>query len=390
MKFQPPFCYLNSNDNSGLLALGRVASFTLSSQEELPLLDAFLKAHAGKYVFGYLSFALQSHVTLEKCSDDRALPLAYFWVSSEVARIDAGNLRLVQGTDAKALCDCYAQITNATILKLPEFSPSLSKKKYLSSVNKIKKLIQRGDLYETNFCFNYSLKDCLLDEPFSLYRKVNERTKAPFSALLCLEEVWLACGSPERFLKKSGKVLYSQPIKGTAARHKDPSLDEQLKTQLHLSPKERSENIMIVDLVRNDLSKIAVPGSVNVDELCGMYSFASVHQMISTVSCELLPNTPFTDILKATFPMGSMTGAPKRNSLKFMNAMEPFKRELYSGSVGYFTPEGDFDFNVVIRSLEYLPKRHTLTCGVGSAITIYSDPEMEFEECQLKIDRLIR
>ncbi|MFM7386646.1 MAG: chorismate-binding protein, partial [Bacteroidota bacterium] len=156
------------------------------------------------------------------------------------------------------------------------------------------------------------------------------------------------------------------------------------------SPKERSENVMIVDLVRNDLSKIAIAGTVNVDELFGIYSFPTVHQMISTIRCQVDPQLPFSKIITATFPMGSMTGAPKRNALRFMNAMEPFTRELYSGSVGYFTPEGDFDFNVVIRSLEYYPQERLLQCGVGSAITISADAALEYEECQLKIERLIR
>jgi para-aminobenzoate synthetase component 1 len=146
---------------------------------------------------------------------------------------------------------------------------------------------------------------------------------------------------------------------------------------------------MIVDLVRNDLSKIALSGTVNVEELFGIYSFPTVHQMISTVSCKIDQCLPFSEILKATFPMGSMTGAPKRNALRFMNSMEPFTRELYSGSVGYFTPEGDFDFNVVIRSLEYYPQERLLQCGVGSAITIEADAAQEYQECQLKIERLI-
>jgi para-aminobenzoate synthetase component 1 len=389
MTSSPPICYLNSNDGTALLAVGEGPFFALSSLEELPLLDAFLTKHRGNYIFGYLSYSLQSHVIKSSTLNQRRLPLAYFWVCPEVGEIVSDELTLVQGSDYKLLEDLYSQLCTAEALTLPEFTPSLSQAEYLDRVDTIKSLIQRGDLYETNFCFNYTLNDLNLRDPFSLYQRVNERTKAPFSALLCLDHIWLACGSPERFLKKTGNTLISQPIKGTAPRHQDPSLDASSKRALLNSPKERSENVMIVDLVRNDLSKIALSGTVNVEELFGIYSFPTVHQMISTVSCKMDQCLPFSEILKATFPMGSMTGAPKRNALRFMNSMEPFTRELYSGSVGYFTPEGDFDFNVVIRSLEYYPKERLLQCGVGSAITIEADAAQEYEECQLKIERLI-
>jgi para-aminobenzoate synthetase component 1 len=385
----PPICYLNSNDGSGYIAAGEGPSFTLSSIEELPLLDQFLISHRGKYIFGYISYALQSHVTQSASVGVQRLPLAYFWVCPEVGEIVSDELTLVQGSDYKLLEDLYSQLCTVEALTLPVFTPSLSQAEYLARVDTIKSLIQRGDLYETNFCFNYTLNDLNLRDPFSLYQRVNERTKAPFSALLCLDHIWLACGSPERFLKKTGNTLISQPIKGTAPRHQDPSLDASSKTALLNSPKEQSENVMIVDLVRNDLSKIALSGTVNVEELFGIYSFPTVHQMISTVSCKIDQCLPFSEILKATFPMGSMTGAPKRNALRFMNSMEPFTRELYSGSVGYFTPEGDFDFNVVIRSLEYYPQERLLQCGVGSAITIEADAAQEYQECQLKIERLI-
>ena len=169
----------------------------------------------------------------------------------------------------------------------------------------------------------------------------------------------------------------------------DAIADEAAKQSLIHSKKERAENVMIVDLVRNDLSKIAEPGSVHVDELFGLYSFKTVHQMISTISCKLKPSIEFSDILKASFPMGSMTGAPKRNAVRFMDQFEDSNREIYAGSLGYFKPGGDFDFNVVIRSLAYYPTENYLSCGVGSAITIGADAQQEYEECLLKIGRLI-
>ena len=268
-------------------------------------------------------------------------------------------------------------------------SPRTTKAEYLKKIRKIKEHIQRGDIYETNFCMEYFVENYVLPCPASLYQLVNQSTQAPFSALLHLPEITLACGSPERFIQKKGKQLLSQPIKGTAPRMKNAYDDEKSKQSLLESKKERAENAMIVDLVRNDLSKIALPNSVQVDELFGLYSFKTVHQMISSISCEVDDSISFSEIIKATFPMGSMTGAPKRNAIRFMLELEDFNREIYSGSIGYIKPGGDFDFNVVIRSIAYLPETQYLSCSVGSAITIQADEEEEYAECLLKINRLI-
>jgi len=197
----------------------------------------------------------------------------------------------------------------------------------------------------------------------------------------------LFCASPERFIQKKGNRIFSQPIKGTAPRGKDAIEDEVLVKLLKNDPKEKAENIMIVDLVRNDLSKIARKGSVQVDELCAVKSFATVHQLISTVSCDL-KTINFLDILYALFPMGSMTGAPKKRALELIDELEDFNRGLYSGSIGYMDPNGDFDMNVIIRSLVYNSISKRISCGVGSAITISSDAEKEYAECLVKIEKL--
>jgi para-aminobenzoate synthetase component 1 len=197
------------------------------------------------------------------------------------------------------------------------------------------------------------------------------------------------CASPERFLEKRGELLRSEPIKGTAPRHPDAQKDEANAKQLKNDPKERAENIMIVDLVRNDLSQLAQKGTVAVEELCEIYSFATVHQMISKISCLLKPNTSFTDILKHTFPMGSMTGAPKISAMQHIERLEDFKRGLYSGSIGLIEPNGDFDFNVVIRSLIHNRNTNYLSCSVGSAVTIDATAEKEYQECLLKANKLI-
>ena len=198
------------------------------------------------------------------------------------------------------------------------------------------------------------------------------------------------CASPERYLLKKGTKIISQPIKGTSRRSADALEDEQIKIDLLNSEKERSENIMIVDLVRNDLSRTAAKGSVNVEELCGAYSFKQVHHLISTITSEVKEGFSALDVLKTTFPMGSMTGAPKISAMQIIEKLEETKRGLYSGSVGYFTPDGDFDFNVVIRSILYNQAENYVSFSVGSAITAGSDPESEYAECLLKAKAMLQ
>ena len=204
-----------------------------------------------------------------------------------------------------------------------------------------------------------------------------------------LDDKFLVCASPERYLKKVGSKIFSQPIKGTSKRNvKDTDEDEKSKKDLIESEKETSENVMVVDLVRNDLSKVCVEGSVKVEELFGVYSFPQVHQMISTVSGTVSAQVKFTDILKATFPMGSMTGVPKKRVMGLIEQYEKTKRGLFSGSLGYINPEGDFDFNVVIRSILYNQSAKYVSIQAGSAITYYSDAEKEYDECLLKIEAM--
>jgi len=192
------------------------------------------------------------------------------------------------------------------------------------------------------------------------------------------------CCSPERFIHKQNHEIISQPIKGTSKRGADPTQDELLKVALKNNQKEQAENVMIVDLVRNDLGKVAIPGTVNVDELCGIYTLKTVHQMISTISATLKENLLFSEIIKASFPMGSMTGAPKIRAMEIIEELEFFSRGLYSGSVGYISPDGNFDFNVVIRSILYNSTTKALLYPAGGAITANSDIAKEFEECLLK------
>jgi para-aminobenzoate synthetase component I len=261
--------------------------------------------------------------------------------------------------------------------------PRFQKKEYLVCVKKIIAHIQRGDSYEVNFCQEFYAKNVDLDMA-KIYKKLNAISQTPFSAYLRLQEYYVVSASPERYLKKEHAKIIAQPIKGTAKRALDAQEDERLKTTLENNPKERAENIMIVDLVRNDLAKIAQKGTVLVEELCKVYAFKPLHQMISTITCIAKDNINPLTAIKASFPMGSMTGAPKISAMKIIETLEKTKRGLYSGAMGYFSPEGDFDFNVVIRSILYNAERKYVSYSVGSAITAKSIPEEEYEECLAK------
>lgn len=259
----------------------------------------------------------------------------------------------------------------------------ISKEKYLEKVNEMLAHIHRGDIYEANFCMEFFAENSQIN-PLEMYQKLNAISEPPFATFFKNNTDYLLCASPERYLRKEGTKIISQPIKGTAKRFFDEALDNQSKMELLQNPKERSENIMIVDLVRNDLSHTATKGSVLVEELCGIYTFKQVHQMISTVVSNVDAATSPVEIIKTTFPMGSMTGAPKISAMQIIEELEETKRGLYSGAVGYFTPANDFDFNVVIRSILYNAKEKYVSFSVGSAITAESKPENEYEECLLK------
>jgi len=265
----------------------------------------------------------------------------------------------------------------------------ISQIKLSSSLALIKKDIQQGDIYEMNFCYELFNENVELD-PFKTYQKLNELTNAPFSCFGNFDNKYILSASPERYIQKHGQQLISQPIKGTIGRGVDEKEDLKQIESLRENQKERSENIMIVDLVRNDLSRIAEKNSVKVDELCGIYTFATVHQMISSVSATIKPNISFIDILKATFPMGSMTGAPKIRAMELIEKYESTKRGVYSGCVGYIKPNGDFDFNVIIRTLLYNSKKKYLSCMVGGAITSKSNEKEEYQETLLKAEALLQ
>lgn len=268
-----------------------------------------------------------------------------------------------------------------------DFQPIESKQEYLDAISQLQGHIQRGDIYEINYCTAFTASFQELDK-VGLFKKLVAATDAPFSAFLKLDGHAVLCSSPERYIQKQGKTIRSQPIKGTNRRSE--SNNDAAQLALIESEKERAENVMIVDLVRNDLSHVAAKGSVIVSELFGTYAFKNVNQMISTVEAQLRGEVTNWDIIKASFPMGSMTGAPKISAMQLAERYEKSAREIYSGAIGYIDPSGDFDFNVVIRSIAINEALRQATLHVGGAITILSNPEDEYNECLLKAESLIK
>lgn len=264
----------------------------------------------------------------------------------------------------------------------PEEVPII-KEDYLKKINAIHELIREGEVYELNYCVPHKFT---YEEfsPINFQIALINKSPVPMAAYFSADSLHLCGASMERYLTKKEDKILSQPIKGTIKKGENIEEDHALIASLLNSEKDRAENVMIVDLVRNDLNKICQTSSVKVSELCEIYSYLQVHQMISTVEGKLKPNTSFTDILSATFPMGSMTGAPKIAAMKHIDELESFKRGWYSGTVGYIQPNGDFDFNVVIRSLLCDEDKKILNYCAGGAITIDSNPENEWEEIQVK------
>lgn len=343
------------------------------------------------WLFGYLSYDLKNDTESLKSSnfDGLNFPDLFFFQPKKIFLLKENQLEI----SYLLLCDdeveqdfeeiIQSKSDSFETLDRVQVQQRISKELYLQKVTKMLEHIHVGDMYEANFCMEFFAENAVIN-PLEKFQKLNEISKAPFSVFFKNNKQFLLSASPERYLKKAGDKIISQPIKGTSKRFSDMNQDEESKQNLENDAKERAENIMITDLVRNDLSHTAQKGSVKVMELCKIYSFLQVHQMISTVTSKLDPQYSPIDVLKTTFPMGSMTGAPKISVMKIIENLEETKRGLYSGAVGYFTPEGDFDFNVVIRSILYNQENKYVSFSVGSAITAQSVPEKEYEECLLK------
>ena len=352
-----------------------------------------LHQQTNDWLFGMISYDAKNEVEPNLCSnnfDGIEMPTAYFFCPDIVIAITKDQQITIHWLDEQLTAQQIKQQIETTALnhqknkKIPiALNARIDKKTYLHKVKQIQAHIKRGNVYEANLCQEFYAQNVQIDAAI-VFETLNKQTQAPFAAFFKNKQQYILCASPERYLQKSGNKLISQPIKGTIKRGQTADIDQQLKQQLRQNPKEQAENVMIVDLVRNDLSRIAQQASVQVAELFEVYSFKTVHHLISTIIATLPANVHFTNALKATFPIGSMTGAPKISALQIIEQLEETKRGMYAGTIGYVSPQSDFDFNVVIRSLLYNQDKAYLSLQTGSAITHYAIPEQEYNECLLK------
>jgi para-aminobenzoate synthetase component 1 len=374
-----------------VLAVDAFSEIASSYQNAFNKLKEY-QSNINDYIFGYLSYDLKNDIEAISSHnfDNLHFPELYFFQPKKLFFIKENTVEIKYISAFKNEIDSdLKEINAATNKPQPKYSKQVKiklrihKDAYFEKLNSILNHIHRGDIYEANFCQEFYSENSNIN-PIEVYENLNEISKPPFATFLKIKDKYLLSASPERYLKKVGSTVISQPIKGTEKRAETVEEDLKLIASLEKNPKERAENIMIVDLVRNDLSRSAIKGSVKVDELCKVYTFEQVHQLISTVSCQVSEKINPVDIIKDTFPMGSMTGAPKISAMKIMEELEETKRGIYSGAVGYFTPKNDFDFNVIIRSILYNKTNKYVSYSVGGAITAQSIPEKEYEECLLK------
>lgn len=396
--------WLDSNDYKikaesyeAILAVEAFTAIKTDYHKAFEKLEEYQKTTAD-WIFGYLTYDLKNDVERLRSTnfDGLQFPDLYFFQPQKLITIRGGQAEFqylkmlddVVETDFQEISNLKIDLENFNYKSEGlQLESRISKAEYLKKLEKMLEYIHRGDIYEANFCQEFYAENVQID-PLLIFNSLNRISTPPFSAYLKLEEFNLISASPERYLKKSGRHLLSQPIKGTARRSLDSEEDGQIALELSKDPKEKAENVMIVDLVRNDLSRIAKKGSVEVDELCKVYTFQQVHQLVSSVRAVIKEGISPVEAIRASFPMGSMTGAPKISAMKIIEELEETKRGLYSGAVGYFTPKGDFDFNVVIRSILYNSRNQYLSFSVGGAITSKSSPHMEYEECLLKAKAL--
>lgn len=366
-----------------LLAVGHENIFTAETHalKEIQTLNILNQ----KWLFGGICYDYKNTLeTLQSNHTDHiGLPDLFLFEPMYVFEIISDKILILKG-EIDGLHEVILKTkTSPEIYSKPHIKPRINRNDYIEHVNLLKSHILKGDIYEVNFCQEFYADNAVIN-PLATYQKLTRVSPAPFSAYLKWDNKYLMCASPERFIKKDGTQLISQPIKGTRKRGKDASEDALLKQDLYNDPKERAENVMIVDLVRNDLSTHCIPGTVKVEELFGIYTFPQVHQMISTISGTLEDPARGLEALGACFPMGSMTGAPKHRAMALIEKYESTYRGLYSGTVGYITPDGDYDFNVVIRSLLYNKENQYLAFETGGAITFQANAENEYEESLLK------
>lgn len=390
-------CLLDSNDFTDryssfdfLLAADAKEALYVDLDNGFEKLKAFYNLHRD-WIFGLLTYDLKNEIEQLTSANPDGLqfPKLFFFVPKYLIAVRGNEITVILG-DKDILSNIHHTTVSVSLANGPiSVSPRMDREAYMASVKEIQRHISRGDVYELNYCQEFYAESAKID-PVAVYQKLTTVSPSPFTGFLKIKQQYVLSASPERFLCKRGRKLVSQPIKGTSGRSRDPQKDQMNKDSLKTNKKEQAENVMIVDLVRNDLTKNAVPGSVQVEELFGIYSFPQVHQMISTIGCQLRSDVHPIDAIKNVFPMGSMTGAPKVKAMQLIEIFEQSKRGAYSGALGYIDPQGDFDFSVIIRSILYSASSNYLSFQVGSAITYAADPELEYEECLLKASGILK
>ncbi len=386
-------CYLDSNNFNDpyskfdvLIAAGIKNELSTAAGSAFDELEQFRKDNPG-WITGFFSYDLKNEIEdlSSNNTDQLHFPDLYFFVPQYLILITNNIIEMIADDPSFVIEAIEKQnITSKDQLPVTGLQSRFSKSEYLNTAAKIKAHINRGDIYVTNFCQEFFSENAVID-PLYTFNKLNAISPNPFAGFFKWKDNYILSASPERFLAKRGNKLVSQPIKGTAKRGNTLTEDNAIKQELRNHTKELQENVMIVDLVRNDLTRSAKPGTVKTEELFEIYSFSQVHQMISTVVCELNEDITPVQAIKNTFPMGSMTGAPKISAMRLMEQYERSRRGVYSGAIGYFDPGNDFDFNVVIRTILYNSAKRYLSFQTGSAITYHADAEKEYEECLLKV-----
>jgi para-aminobenzoate synthetase component 1 len=363
---------------------------------------------------GYLSYDLCHFIERlpSAAVDDLKLPECYFGFYDRVLAFDnlqdktyiisTGFPELVESKRTeqakRRLNEMKATLAEApsSVTEIPFASPSAATGKvslkggfthqeYVDAVEKCRQYIIAGDIFEVNLSQRFEAE--LAITPYELYRRLRQINPAPFACYLGFDEVTVVSASPERFLRRLGDWIETRPIKGTRPRGKTPEEDEAQAEELTTSPKDRAENIMIVDLERNDLGRVCRYGTVKVTELAILEVFPTVFHLTSTVEGRLWEGKNCVDLLKATFPGGSITGAPKVRAMEIIDELEPTRRSVYTGSIGYLSFNGDLDLNIAIRT--FLVKEGRAYFQVGGAVVYDSDPEAEYQETLDKARALI-
>ena len=392
-------CYLQSNgytDEYGsletLLAVDATDIFESKDAHTFERLENFKARHPQKWMFGFFGYDLKNEIEDLTTSFPNPLgfPDAYFFVPQTVIKFSAQTVEITSPSPAKI----FSHIMETAIEEEEEYTfegkiqPKMSKTEYLHAFEQLKAHIQRGDIYEVNLCQEFYAEQAVID-PVQTYSKLNSTSPTPFSTFFKINDKYILSASPERFLAKRRETLISQPIKGTAPRGNTAEEDLLIRQALRNNPKEIAENVMIVDLVRNDMTRSAEPGTVAAERNLEIKSYKQVHQLVSTITCRISHQIDDIEAIKNIFPPGSMTGAPKISAMQLCDRYEYSRRGVYSGTVGYFAPDGDFDFNVIIRTILYNRSSQYLSFHTGGAITIDAIAEKEYEECMLKASAIL-